>query len=58
MSTLQTHPAEIWEKALENLKGQVTKPNFDTWLIHTRGLDVTDRTFVLGTTQCIRRGDA
>ena len=49
MSTLQTHPAEIWEKALENLKGQVTKPNFDIWLIHTRGLDVTDRTFVLGT---------
>ena len=30
MSTLQTHPVEIWEKALENLKGQVTKPNFDT----------------------------
>ena len=49
MSTLQTHPAEIWESVLENLQEQVTKPNFDTWLRHTTGLRVTDRTFTVGT---------
>ena len=49
MSTLQTHPAEIWASVLENLKEQVTKPNFDTWLLHTTGLEVTDRTFTVGT---------
>lgn len=49
MSTLQTHPAEIWDSVLESLKSQMTKPNFDTWLVHTTGLQVTDRTFTIGT---------
>ena len=49
MSTLQTHPAEIWASVLESLQGQVTKPNFDTWLTHTTGLEVTEGTFVVGT---------
>lgn len=48
MSTLQTHPAEIWESVLDSLKAQMTKPNFDTWLLHTTGLQVTDRTFTVG----------
>ena len=49
MSTLQTHPAEIWASVLENLRAQMTKPNFDTWLTHTTGLGMTDRSFTVGT---------
>jgi len=39
---------EIWELALEQLKLQVSKPNYRTWLAETRGLGLKGNQFIVG----------
>jgi len=41
-------PKEIWEAALGELQVQVTRPNFDTWLKDTEGINYRDEVFVVG----------
>ena len=41
-------PEVLWETALGQLELQVTRPNFDTWLRHTRGLRFDSTGFVVG----------
>ena len=41
-------PEVLWEATLGQLELQVTRPNFDTWLRHTRGLHFEDDAFVVG----------
>jgi chromosomal replication initiator protein len=38
----------LWETALAQLQLQVTRPNFDTWLKDTVGMQFTDGLFVVG----------
>ena len=38
----------IWEAALGELQLQVTKPNFDTWLKDTTGINYKEGVFVIG----------
>jgi len=39
----------IWSDALEELRGQVARPAFETWLSDTVGVSYDGRTFVVGT---------
>jgi len=39
---------EIWEAALGQLQIQVSRPNYETWLKHTRGIEFQDNTFTIG----------
>lgn len=41
-------PQKIWESALGELQVQVNKPNFDTWLKDTIGINYQGETFVIG----------
>ncbi len=39
---------EVWERALDDLQIQVTRPTFETWLKQTTGVAVSDASFVVG----------
>ncbi len=39
---------EVWERALDDLQIQVTRPTFETWLKQTTGVAVSDDSFVVG----------
>ena len=39
----------VWDTALGQLQLQVTRPNFDTWLKDTVGLQAENGTFLIGT---------
>jgi len=41
-------PAEIWQTALDDLKGKVSPANYQTWLKNTVGLALRDGTFTVG----------
>jgi len=41
--------SEIWESALGELQVQLSRPNYDTWLKDTRGLEVTEAALTIGT---------
>lgn len=41
-------PQALWETALGQLELQVTRPNFDTWFRHTKGLRLEDDLLVVG----------
>ena len=40
--------SEVWERVLDDLQIQVTRPSFETWLRHTTGVAVSDDAFVVG----------
>lgn len=40
--------AEVWEAALGELQLEVSKPNYETWLKNTVGIDYTAEQFVVG----------
>jgi chromosomal replication initiator protein len=40
-------PQEIWQAALGELQLQVSKPNYDTWLKDTEGIDFNDDLFTV-----------
>ncbi len=46
--TTAEHPRQIWDAALGQLQMHVTKPNFETWLKNTVGLEYKDGEFVVG----------
>ena len=39
---------EVWERVLDDLQIQVTRPTFETWLKQTAGVAVSDDAFVVG----------
>ena len=39
---------EVWDRVLDDLQIQVTRPTFETWLKQTAGVAVTDDAFVVG----------
>ena len=39
----------VWDTALGQLQLQVTRPNYDTWLKDTVGLNTDNGSFVIGT---------
>ena len=41
-------PKALWEAALGQLELQVTRPNFDTWLRNTTGLEMEDGRLIVG----------
>ncbi len=41
-------PQKIWQRALEQLQLQISKPNFDTWLKDTKGISFEQDSFVVG----------
>ena len=41
-------PKRIWDAALGQLQIHVTKPNYDTWLKETVGLELADDRFIVG----------
>ncbi|MCH7488442.1 MAG: chromosomal replication initiator protein DnaA [Chloroflexi bacterium] len=41
-------PQALWETALGQLELQVTRPNFDTWLRNTAGLEMEDGRLIVG----------
>ncbi len=46
---MELGPAQqIWEAALSELKIQVNKPNYRTWLEKTTGLSYRDNQFAIG----------
>jgi chromosomal replication initiator protein len=40
-------PQEIWQAVLGELQVQVSKPNYDTWLKDTEGIDFNDDLFII-----------
>ena len=40
--------SEVWERVLDDLQIQVTRPTFETWLKQTAGVAVSDDAFVVG----------
>jgi chromosomal replication initiator protein len=42
-------PQEIWQAALGELQLQVNKPNYNTWLKDTEGIDYNDDLFIIRT---------
>jgi chromosomal replication initiator protein len=44
----ETNAAQLWERALTELQLQVTRPNYETWLKDTVGLQFDDGFFVVG----------
>ena len=41
-------PSSVWETALGQLELQVTRPNFETWLRNTVGLELDQGQFIVG----------
>ncbi len=41
-------PQEIWDTALGELQLQVNKPNYNTWLKDTKGIECRSDVFVIG----------
>ena len=39
--------AELWQLALADLRVQVTRPTYETWLKETRGAGLTDEEFIV-----------
>ena len=39
---------EVWDRVLDDLQIQVTRPTFETWLKQTAGVAVSDDAFVVG----------
>jgi chromosomal replication initiator protein len=44
----QRTPQGLWETALGQLELQITRPNFETWLRNTTGLQLSDHEFSVG----------
>jgi len=44
----ETNAEQLWERALTELKVRVTRPNYETWLKDTVGLQFDDGVFVVG----------
>ena len=42
-------PQEVWDSVLESLRGQVSRPAFETWLSASSGAAYADGQFVVGT---------
>jgi chromosomal replication initiator protein len=47
---------QIWQATLAELKGQVTRANYDTWLRHTRVLSARDGRYVIAVPNSFARG--
>jgi hypothetical protein len=47
-SEITLESGELWEKALEDLQVQMTKPTFDTWLKNSRGVCLDDHILTVG----------
>jgi len=38
---------ELWSRALESIRGKLSKPSFETWLMSTKAVDYDDDTLVI-----------
>ena len=47
-AALMLNPQDLWQGALGELRRQMTRPTFDTWLKSTQGLALDDGRLVVG----------
>jgi chromosomal replication initiator protein len=44
---VDTSIQELWSQALESIRGKLSKPSFETWLMSTKAVDYYDETLVI-----------
>ncbi|MEW9032912.1 MAG: chromosomal replication initiator protein DnaA, partial [Planifilum fimeticola] len=44
---MDTSIQELWSQALESIRGKLSKPSFETWLMSTKAVDYYDETLVI-----------